>query len=150
MTRYSLDLVSGRGGVWAALRNDLPAVISLLIPDHVRSPRRAKTLLNNYVFAYRVAIAKPGLSGWLAKRDGRLQLAKAVCIRTEFPLLYQDIEDEPELIDALTAIWTDDKAAQQRFQTRPSLWRLARAHDQGKEALDVELTQTTAVRLKPA
>jgi hypothetical protein len=139
MTKFAVDLVTNLGGTWAIVKDELPYVMSLLIPDHVRSPRRAKTLLNNFVFAHRVSRSRPELQGLLKSPAGVRQLAKAVCLRTEFPLLYQDIEDEPDLADALTAVWADDAAAQDRFRGRPSLWRLVEGHIEGRGQLDVEL-----------
>jgi hypothetical protein len=92
ITRYAVELVRGRPGIWSHPHINGPWAISVLIPTHVRSPRRVKTLLNNYVQAF-----------WLATRrfeeghlssdpvDRFLELAKLVCLRTEFPLFAREL-----------------------------------------------------------
>ena len=62
--RFAHDLVMGRsGGLWQELRDAesdavlLDAVLYVLVPSHVRSPRRVKVLLNNFATTARIAQA---------------------------------------------------------------------------------------------
>ncbi|CAL9448922.1 hypothetical protein SUDANB58_02410 [Streptomyces sp. enrichment culture] len=90
VTSFAADLVRGRGGVWAAV--DVNLVVSILVPSHVRSPRRVKALLNTFVLTYRLAQRRAA--------DGLLEIdpatrveeiAKLVCLRVEFPLFARDL-----------------------------------------------------------
>lgn len=90
VTSFAADLVRGRGGVWAAV--DVNLVVSVLVPSHVRSPRRVKALLNTFVLTYRLA-QRRAADGLLeidpAKRVA--EIAKLVCLRVEFPLFARDL-----------------------------------------------------------
>ncbi|MDF2271613.1 P-loop NTPase fold protein [Streptomyces coacervatus] len=90
VTSFAADLVRGRGGVWATV--DVNLVVSVLVPSHVRSPRRVKALLNTFVLTYRLAQRRAA--------DGLLEIdpatrveeiAKLVCLRVEFPLFARDL-----------------------------------------------------------
>lgn len=92
VTQYALELVDGLPGVWTDLGDRLALTISILVPSHVRSPRRVKNLLNAFVLSYRLAEAR--------HKDGRLQgdmlsrsdeIARMVCLRIEFPLFARDL-----------------------------------------------------------
>lgn len=96
ISSYALSLVSDKGGVWAAI--DLEEVISVLIPTHVRSPRRVKALLNNYVLSYRLAFDRDvGFTGKTTLADRAAELAVLVCLRSEFPLFARDLPQHPAL-----------------------------------------------------
>ncbi|WP_340382415.1 P-loop NTPase fold protein [Streptomyces sp. SS7] len=90
VTSFAADLVRGRGGVWATV--DVNLVVSVLVPSHVRSPRRVKALLNTFVLTYRLA-QRRAADGLLeidpAKRVE--EIAKLVCLRVEFPLFARDL-----------------------------------------------------------
>src|SRR5665648_953125 len=60
LTAFAHTLVSGRSGFWAEVgeQASLANLVSVLIPSHVRSPRRVKVLLNGFVSLYRVAQAR--------------------------------------------------------------------------------------------
>lgn len=86
VTRFAAELVRDRQGLWSEL-HDLELVVSVLVPSHVRSPRRVKALLNAFALAYRLAEARER-SG-LLKTDVRgraAEIARLVCLRIEFPL----------------------------------------------------------------
>jgi hypothetical protein len=92
--------------IWRSVAN-VEEVVSVLLPTHVRSPRRVKVLLNSYATALRVAQLR-----WdLQKRDAidfedpdrQVALAKLVCLRTEFPLFSRQLPEHPRLVAALTA-----------------------------------------------
>ncbi|MFJ2240932.1 P-loop NTPase fold protein [Streptomyces sp. NPDC087859] len=90
VTRFAADLVSKRGGMWEEVDVDL--VVSILVPSHVRSPRRVKALLNAFALAYRLAQLRQA-SGLLetnvaARAD---EIARLVCLRVEFPLFARDL-----------------------------------------------------------
>ncbi len=90
LSGFALDLVQHKGGFWDTLNREV--VVSTLVPDHVSSPRRVKTLLNGFVMAYRLALRRAeegGIAGPLPERAP--ELAKLVCMRLEFPLFANDL-----------------------------------------------------------
>lgn len=98
LTRFARDLVVERGGLWKQLRGVEPRgrlldrVIYVLIPSHVRSPRRVKVLLNS--FATNVRIAESRGVDW---RERGPEIAKLTVLQTEFPLLAADLQHAPRL-----------------------------------------------------
>lgn len=96
VTGFAAALVRGRPGVWQALDRD--NVVSVLIPSHVRSPRRVKHLLNAFVLAYRLAESRQAaglLNTDVAARAD--ELARLVCLQVEFPLFARDLVTDPRL-----------------------------------------------------
>ncbi|MEU1533955.1 P-loop NTPase fold protein [Streptomyces fagopyri] len=90
VTRFAADLVSKRGGMWEEVDVDL--IVSILVPSHVRSPRRVKALLNAFALTYRLAQLRQA-SGLLetdvaARAD---EIARLVCLRVEFPLFAREL-----------------------------------------------------------
>jgi hypothetical protein len=101
LTRFARDLVVGRSGIWESLRHGgrgLDDVVSVLIPAHVRSPRRVKVLLNNYATNCRIAEAR-GID-WFGRA---LEIAKLTALQTEFPTVARDLYLEPRLASLLVA-----------------------------------------------
>lgn len=91
LTQFALDLTEGRGGVWSRIERG--EVVPVLVPTHVRSPRRVKALLNTYVNSYRIAARR--LGG--LDEEASLQLAKLICLQCEFPLFAANLAREPRL-----------------------------------------------------
>lgn len=98
LTRFARDLVTEKkSGLWAELaeidegrlRDHLTYV---LVPSHVRSPRRVKVLLNAFAAGYRIAQARG-----IDVMKNVLALAKLTTLRTEFPLFAGDLVLEPRL-----------------------------------------------------
>lgn len=90
---------SDGSGFWRDLREAdegeaLEDVLYALIPSHVRSPRRVKVLLNNFVVASKLAQARD-----LYGIERAPQIAKLVALRTEFPLFAAELFQEPQLPD---------------------------------------------------
>ena len=98
LSSYAAELVSAKRGVWAELRDHglLEDVIYVLIPSHVRSPRRIKVLLNNFAANARIAGSR-GLD-WQAHA---LQIAKLTALQTEYPLFTAHLQAEPRLLRVL-------------------------------------------------
>ena len=96
LTRFARDLVKDAGGVWKELREAeeglLDQLIYVLIPSHVRSPRRIKVLLNN--FATNARIAQSRNVEWPKRAK---EIAKLTVLETEFPLFAADLHLEPRL-----------------------------------------------------
>lgn len=99
LNRFTHDLVREREhGIWAEVRGADPGgrllddLLHVLIPSHVRSPRRVKVLLNNFATNARIAQAR-GLE-WLARAP---EIAKLTALQTEFPLFAADLYREPRL-----------------------------------------------------
>jgi hypothetical protein len=105
VTSFAVEMVAGRQGVWST--SDVRMIASILIPSHVVSPRRVKTLLNAFALAHRVARARAA-SGKLDAdlNDKRVveALAKLVCLQVEFPLYARDLERDPRLSEYVIAI----------------------------------------------
>ncbi len=103
VTRFAADLVSQRGGLWDEV--DVDFVVSVLIPSHVRSPRRVKSLLNAFALAYRLAQMRQA-SGLLetdvaARAD---EIARLVCLRVEFPLFARELTLDPRMPQFVLAL----------------------------------------------
>ena len=101
LTRYALDLIEGRAGVWAETQVDHEEVVSVVLPTHVQSPRRVKVLLNGFALSYRVAQARAARGTLPPIAPRAAELAKLVCLRIEFPLFARDLNLDPRLTEAV-------------------------------------------------
>lgn len=92
LSRFALDLVKDRPGVWQRVPA-LEEAVSVLIPTHVVSPRRVKVLLNRFAIAFRLA-ERRAARGMLDPNFGTraTELAKLVCLQCEFPLFAADLK----------------------------------------------------------
>jgi KAP family P-loop domain len=84
-------------GLWRqiqAVNNGLllDQIVYTLIPSHVRSPRRAKVLLNKFAANARIAEAHQIL--WMERAE---EIAKLTVLQTEFPAVAADLRREPRL-----------------------------------------------------
>ncbi|MFD5013746.1 KAP family P-loop NTPase fold protein [Streptomyces chartreusis] len=109
VTRFAADLVSKRGGMWEEVDVDL--IVSILVPFHVRSPRRVKALLNAFALTYRLAQLRQA-SGLLetdvaARAD---EIARLVCLRVEFPLFARDLTLDHRMPQFVLALAEDRDA----------------------------------------
>lgn len=105
ITRFAADLVQGKAGLWAS-DFDADYIVSILVPSHVRSPRRVKHLLNAFALEYRLAQRRRA-AGILSADPARRadEIARLVCLRVEFPLFARDLLVDhrlPEYVSALT------------------------------------------------
>jgi hypothetical protein len=117
VTRYAVDLTRPLPGIWTELADGLALTVSVLVPSHVRSPRRVKNLLNAFVLTYRLAEARARagrLHGEMPERAD--EIARLVCLRVEFPLFARDLVLDarlPEYVLRLhdrepeSAVWAD-------------------------------------------
>ena len=101
LTRFARDLVQTKtGGLWSELAAHdsklRDQIIYVLVPSHIRSPRRVKVLLNN--FATNARIAQSRGVNWLGHA---LEVAKLTALRTEFPRFAADLPLEPRLPELL-------------------------------------------------
>lgn len=138
LTPFAKALVNGRGGVWADLGADADLVVSVLVPFHVRSPRRAKVLLNNFVLAYRNLQQLPDLVPSGDPKSGAAELAKLVCLRTEFPVFYRTVEAFPELVPAITAALTENVSLK-RYEADEDLMAQVRHFLKSDATVDIML-----------
>lgn len=120
LTSFATELVRGRPGVWKEPES-LSELISVLVPSHVRSPRRVKVLLNAFVTSYRCMARRHEQAGSFAPdpRARILELAKLTVLRQEFPLFYRHLEAQPALAGLLTdyivgGSWSDELASRAR------------------------------------
>jgi hypothetical protein len=102
LTRFARDLVLNRSdGLWRELADPkygqlVEEIVYTLIPAHVRSPRRAKILLNKFAANARMAAAH-GIP-WIERAE---EIAKLTVLQTEFPALAEDLQLEPRLPELL-------------------------------------------------
>jgi hypothetical protein len=95
---FALELTEDLDGIWRSV--DRPYVTSILIPTHVRSPRRVKRLLNGFVLTCRLAERRADAERVDARARERVaEIAKLVCLQIEFPLFAADLSVEPRLPD---------------------------------------------------
>jgi KAP-like P-loop domain-containing protein len=99
MTSYALELIEGRGGCWVDPRVEAEDVVSVLLPTHVDSPRRVKVLLNSFALSWGVA-SERAARGSISELMGR-ELAKLVCLRSEFPLFARELSLDDRLCEAV-------------------------------------------------
>ncbi|MFD9441201.1 P-loop NTPase fold protein [Streptomyces sp. NPDC060006] len=123
VTRFAADLVSKRGGMWEEVDVDL--IVSILVPSHVRSPRRVKALLNAFALAYRLAQLRQA-SGLLetdvaARAD---EIARLVCLRVEFPLFARDLTLDHRMPQYVLAL-AEDPEADLGSYVPPAVWKAA-------------------------
>lgn len=98
LTQYAIGLVEGKPGIWTKV--SASHVMPVLIPTHVRSPRRVKTLINTFVLTYRMVEQRRAAGRLAAWTDERvLELAKLVCLRIEFPLFARELPASSRLLD---------------------------------------------------
>lgn len=97
---FAKDLVKDRGGLWGQLAKSglLDDVIYLLVPAHVRNPRRIKVIMNAFATQFRVAESRGIDVGNLAK-----ELAQWVVLQLEFPNFSRDLLQEPSLSSLLSS-----------------------------------------------
>ncbi|MDP1819282.1 MAG: P-loop NTPase fold protein [Acidimicrobiales bacterium] len=103
LSTYAAGLVEEKQGAWAEV--PVGRVVSVLIPNHIRSPRRAKTLLNAYALSYELAakrIDDNQLAGPILDRAE--ELAVLTCLRVEFPLFARELVRYPRLVRACRAV----------------------------------------------
>lgn len=104
VTRFAADLVRAKPGVWSEI--DIDLIVSILIPSHVRSPRRVKNLLNAFVLAYRLAKAREREKILSTDVSSRVdEIAKLVCFRVEFPLFARDLLADARLPEYVLYHW---------------------------------------------
>ncbi len=99
LSRYALELIENRQGVWAKVTNRAE-LVSVLVPTHVTSPRRVKALLNSFALLYRLALRRASENAIEANIETRVaEIAKLACLRTEFPLFAADFQLDARLPD---------------------------------------------------
>jgi KAP family P-loop domain len=107
LSQFALDLIESRPGVWQQIKNK-PELVTVLVPSHVRSPRRVKVLLNGFVLAYRLALRRSADGALDSAVDMRVsEMAKLVCLRTEFPLFAADLRIDARMPQAVLALADD-------------------------------------------
>jgi len=104
LSQFALNLIADRPGIWQEITNKAE-LVTVLVPSHVRSPRRVKVLLNGFVLAYRLARRRASdgaLDPGVAERAS--EVAKLVCLRTEFPLFAADLRLDARMPRAVLAL----------------------------------------------
>jgi hypothetical protein len=148
LSGYALRLVQDRGGIWREIDHD--RIVSALIPVHVRSPRRVKTLLNAFVTTYRMAQRRHD-EGVLhaAPRERADEIAKLVCLRHEFPIFADELNADPQMpryvLDIARMVrdeqdWQDERPAQVSEET----WSRAAGYARGTLDVDILLPDADA------
>lgn len=109
VTSFAADLVRERDGLWAVI--DVNLVVSVLVPSHVRSPRRVKALLNTFALTYRLA-QRRAADGLLETDPATRveEMAKLTCLRVEFPLFARDLLLDHRLCEYVLALDANPRA----------------------------------------
>ncbi len=111
LSRFALELIEDRPGAWAQIENKAE-LVTVLIPEHVRSPRRVKVLLNAFLLAYRLALTRAADGALDPDVAGRAsELAKLVCLQTEFPLFAAELRVDARMVQATLALAENPEAA---------------------------------------
>ncbi|MFE4455917.1 P-loop NTPase fold protein [Nocardia tengchongensis] len=138
ITRFALDLVETRGGLWSQL--NLAYVVSVLVPTHVTSPRRVKHLLNTFALTYRTAHDRHQQK--LLAEDPRANaaaIAKLVCLSVEFPLFARDLELDARLPEYVLLL-AENTDVDKPDGVTATAWRVARTYASGVAAPAVVIT----------
>jgi KAP family P-loop domain len=139
LTRFARDLVKEKPGLWNEV--DLDRVVSVLIPAHVASPRRVKTLLNSFAVAYRLTrryVSEGRVRG--PAEDRAQELAKLVCLRVEFPLFAACLGTVDGLLPLVLKLHEDATVAQPPL-VHDLAWRMAKRFATGEMKADVLIGQ---------
>ncbi|MEU8335546.1 KAP family P-loop NTPase fold protein [Micromonospora tulbaghiae] len=97
VVRFAGDMIAPLGGIWDEF--DKRALAQVLVPTHVRSPRRVKALVNTFTVSYRL-LKQRATEQYLSIQQvpaRAMELAKLVALRVEFPLFAEDLARHPEL-----------------------------------------------------
>jgi KAP family P-loop domain len=145
LSGFALRLLESRGGIWNEVDHD--RVVSALIPAHVRSPRRVKTLLNAYVITYRMARRRWEERVLYTPANERAEeIAKLVCLRHEFPLFAAELVTDAQMpqyvlqiAEILTGEIAEDWKAERPNQVREDVWERAGAYAMGTVDVDIML-----------
>jgi hypothetical protein len=107
---YAHELIANRSGIWTRFSDDW-YVLSVLIPPHVKSPRRIKVLLNSFALSYRLLVKREGEVPRIDERAA--EIAKLVCLRCEFPLFAADLYLDPDLPKLVLQAHEDKQSLQE-------------------------------------
>jgi hypothetical protein len=141
LSRFALDLIDGREGLWTQIPNRAE-LVSVLVPTHVRSPRRVKALLNSFALLYRLALKRAAEEAIDHRVEERAsEIGKLVCLKTEFPIFAADLQLDHRLPALVLQIRQDGQVADDDLRkafvgVSPSA--LARARGYAKEDLPVD------------
>ncbi len=145
LSQFALRLVAERPGAWAQIENKAE-LVTVLVPSHVRSPRRVKVLLNSFVLAYRLACrraADGALEAGVAARAS--EIAKLVCLRTEFPRFAEDLRLDARMGEVVLRLADDPDLTLEDMDLpgfTPQAFARARAFVAGDLALDTVIART--------
>jgi hypothetical protein len=129
---FALELTENLDGVWKSI--DRAQVISILIPTHVRSPRRVKRLLNGFVLTYRLAKRRADADRIDGLVDERVaEIAKLACLQIEFPLFATDLSVEPRLPEYVLRVRRGEELPR---YLPPEVRRRARGYAEGRLNVD--------------
>ncbi len=138
LSGFAAELVSGRPGPWAKV-DSVERVVSVLIPNHVRSPRRTKTLLNAFALQFELAERRCEAGHLAGVASARAEeIAVIVCLRVEFPLFARELRQHPKLIEAARAV-LENGARSKPAGVSDATWELAQGFCQGTRPSDVYL-----------
>jgi hypothetical protein len=142
LSGFAAELVRDKAGLWSEI-SSVERVVSVLIPNHVRSPRRAKTLLNSFALLFEL-VRKRCEVGHIAggAADRAEEIAVLACLRVEFPLFARELRQHPRLVEAARAVLRDP--SQRPAPIPEDTWSLAKDFINGNRAIDVLLPSDAA------
>lgn len=128
LTRFATELVESLGGIWTDF--DRGALIQVLLPTHVTSPRRVKALINAFAVAYRI-LGSRAAAGFMPSSEvptRALELAKLTALRVEFPLFAEDLARHPDLAKLVLFFAESDNDVDPPSGYRKEVVRLAKTY----------------------
>jgi hypothetical protein len=141
LSRFALDLIANRQGVWADVDNRAD-LVSVLVPTHVSSPRRVKVLLNSFALLYRLALRRSEEEAIEENIQSRAtEVAKLACVRTEFPLFAADLRLDDRLPELVLRLYAqpdtpDEDLEREYLGLAPETLVRARAYARGDLPVD--------------
>ncbi|MGN9807651.1 KAP family P-loop NTPase fold protein [Micromonospora sp. L32] len=143
VVRFAGDMIAPLGGVWDEF--DKRALAQVLVPTHVRSPRRVKALVNTFTVSYRL-LKQRAAQQYLSIEQAparAMELAKLVALRVEFPLFAEDLARHPELTNLILEM-SEGKAKENFLGYSLQILALAEQYAMRRLPLDQNLAKDDA------
>lgn len=142
ITSYALELINDLGGLWENLNKEV--IASILIPSHVQSPRRVKILINSFSMLCHIIEKKNSLGEIDVNiKDRSQEIAKIVCLKTEFPVFFRSLILHPKMPDYITSIIEEgeEKTWEKHPNTSEEIKALSEKYAHHKEKTDILISK---------
>jgi KAP family P-loop domain len=152
LSQFALELVAERPGTWRQIENKAE-LVTVLVAAHVRSPRRVKVLLNAFLLAYRLALRRAAAGAIDPDVAGRAsEIAKLVCLQTEFPLFAAELRVDARMVQATLALSENPELTLEALQLTgftAEAYARAGAYAAGRLPVDTVIARSPGPRDEP-